>query len=552
MRKLFIILLCCTAALLGAYASYRGYKVWKQSHMVSLARSFIAKGDGKNALLSLGQALRSNPRNVEACRLMAELTEAAGSPAVLLWRSRVVELNPGSTDDRLALARAAIGAHDLISATNALAGVSEAGKSTYGFHNAAGALATMLGRQEEAEAHFLEASRLQPTNPVPQVNLAVLRLHGTNEIVLNEARTSLGHLRSQPSVRCQAIRDLVWDAVRFNQTNDALALSKELIQQTNCLFTDHLLRLDILRTAKTNQFRPALQALQREAATNTAKATGLGRWEIAKLGPADCLAWLQSLPASSQTNQAVAVLAADCLTQLKDWRNLQASVKNQNWGDLEFMRHACLARAMREQNLTSSAKTEWEQAFKIASARKQSLVMLLRLAGEWNWRSEGEDLLWAIVNQYPGERWAVQALTQALWLGGRTRSLMSLCDQQAKAHPSDLGFKNNLALAALLLDAKELHPHELAREVYDKASTNAAFASTYAFSLHLQKKDAEALKVIEQLDPKLLEQASIAGYYGVILKATGNAAKAKTYLDLAIKAQLLPEERKLFEKAKAG
>ena len=58
--------------------------------------------------------------------------------------------------------------------------------------------------------------------------------------------------------------------------------------------------------------------------------------------------------------------------------------------------------------------------------------------------------------------------------------------------------------------------------------------------------------MIEQLKPQELQNPSIAGYYGLILKATGNGAKAKTCLELASKALLLPEERKLFDRAKAG
>jgi hypothetical protein len=47
-----------------------------------------------------------------------------------------------------------------------------------------------------------------------------------------------------------------------------------------------------------------------------------------------------------------------------------------------------------------------------------------------------------------------------------------------------------------------------------------------------------------------LENPAIAGYYGVILQASGNREKARQYLDLALKSLLLPEERKLFEKAR--
>ena len=40
--------------------------------------------------------------------------------------------------------------------------------------------------------------------------------------------------------------------------------------------------------------------------------------------------------------------------------------------------------------------------------------------------------------------------------------------------PSSLAIKNNLAFVALLLDAQEFKPHELAREVYKLAPTNSA------------------------------------------------------------------------------
>jgi hypothetical protein len=78
---------------------------------------------------------------------------------------------------------------------------------------------------------------------------------------------------------------------------------------------------------------------------------------------------------------------------------------------------------------------------------------------------------------------------------------MNLCGLQLKKNPADLSNKNNLATTALLLNAQELKPHELAREVYEKSPNNAAFASTYAFSLYTQKKNQEALQVIEKLGP---------------------------------------------------
>ena len=161
-------------------------------------------------------------------------------------------------------------------------------------------------------------------------------------------------------------------------------------------------------------------------------------------------------------------------------------------------------------------------------------------------------MLWTIVNRFPQEKWAARTLTMALIEGGQTRSLMQLFSQELKRSPSDLAAKNNLATIALLLDAKELKPNDLAREVYQQVPTNTSFAATYAFSLYQQKKSAEALKVMRQLKPQELDIPSIAGYYGVILKATGDGANARIYLDKAAKARLLPEERKLFTQARAG
>ena len=109
---------------------------------------------------------------------------------------------------------------------------------------------------------------------------------------------------------------------------------------------------------------------------------------------------------------------------------------------------------------------------------------------------------------------------------------------------------NNLARAALLTESWDNNPLDLAREIYTKSPTNAAFVSTYAYALLAQKQPAEALKTIERLTAEQLQDPSIALYYGLILKATGNAAKAGPYFVIAAKARMLPEEQKLLERAR--
>jgi len=188
-----------------------------------------------------------------------------------------------------------------------------------------------------------------------------------------------------------------------------------------------------------------------------------------------------------------------------------------------------------------------------ANGKKIALNALFREAAQWNWSSEAEQILWTLVNSFPDEQQAAQTLRHGLIVEGRTRSLMQLISILARRNPSDVELQNDLAMVALLLDAQELKPHDLAREAYQKEPKNPSIASTYAFSLYLQQKPAEALKVMQQLDLRTLSIPGIGTYYGLILKANGHLPEAKAYLNLSSKASgLLPEEKTLFAQAKAG
>jgi len=57
---------------------------------------------------------------------------------------------------------------------------------------------------------------------------------------------------------------------------------------------------------------------------------------------------------------------------------------------------------------------------------------------------------------------------------------------------------------------------------------------------------------MRKLAPEDLERPTIAGYYGMILQATGQPAEAVAFLDRGTNTTLLPEERRLFEGARAG
>ena len=555
MRKTIIILLSCTIVLLLGYSAYRSYELWKQSHWMSLARQFAAAKDGHNEFLCLEQVLLRNPRNIEAARMMADLAQAAGSTSALTWRKKVLDLEPSSLDDRLALAQTAFLVHDYATAQNALDGVDAAGKKTAGYLSIAGEIALTANKTAEAQADFTESVRLDPSNPGPQLSLASIELAGTNPLDQAEGRLILQRLSTDSTnieAKLEAKRELTLDALRFKDSSTALSLSKDLTDRADAPFSDKILRLYILKTTQNEQYQPTLASYEAQASEDPQNLSKLALWLMQQRSPGQALSWLQGLPGNVRTNLPAALYATQCQMLLQDWSGLQKSISKANWGRFDFTRQAYLARALQEQGLDEASKAQWTTAVNAANGQDANLIALYRLALAWNWQDNAQEILWTIVNNFPQEKWAQDQLAVQLYAAGGTRPLLKLFSLEVGRNPSDLNAKNDLALAAMLLHEQELNPYQLAYEAYSADSTNSYYICVYAYSLYLQGKNVEALKIMQQLSPEQLNNSSTAGYYGLILKATGNEAQAQTYLKRAIRGQVLPEERTIFQQALSG
>ena len=280
MRKRFLVFIfvVCIVAVAGVL-SYRGYKVWRHARLMRQTKEFLAKSDGRNALLCLQLALRSDPYDLEACRMMADFAELGRSPSALLWRQRVVDLEPDSITNRLLWARTALALGDVGSAQKALDTLDEPGRKTAAYHKTAGAVAVAASQLAEAARHFQEAVRLEPENASTRINLAVLQLQARDPVVAAGARAAL------ESLRTEALRQLTVDAARRNEPASALSLVNELLRETNSVFADRLLHLDVLRQAKSPASPAALAALQKDAATDPARTFDVARWMLATGAP---------------------------------------------------------------------------------------------------------------------------------------------------------------------------------------------------------------------------------------------------------------------------
>ncbi|MDP9253483.1 MAG: hypothetical protein M3O66_00850 [Verrucomicrobiota bacterium] len=110
--------------------------------------------------------------------------------------------------------------------------------------------------------------------------------------------------------------------------------------------------------------------------------------------------------------------------------------------------------------------------------------------------------------------------------------------------------QNNFAQLSLLLNLNVDRGQKVARDLYEKQPANPACASTYAFALYTQGDIKKEMKVFGGLSDQQLHQPEIAAYYGIVLAVAGGHARAAEFLDLGEKANLVPEEKTLLEKAR--
>lgn len=143
---------------------------------------------------------------------------------------------------------------------------------------------------------------------------------------------------------------------------------------------------------------------------------------------------------------------------------------------------------------------------------------------------------------------ALVALDRSCKEAHDTRGLLRVAKRAMELNPDDLVAANNAASLGLLLNG-DVASHKLAARLHEEHPHNAVFDATFAFSLYLQGKTADALRVIERLNQQQLRQPAMAAYYVIMLADTGNVTKAREFLSFAERAPLLPEEKQLLTNA---
>jgi hypothetical protein len=538
-----IIFLC----ILAGYFSLPKYRHFKEHRSAAEAQAFFDKGDYPNALLCVRRTLIVNSNNVTACRIMAKLADVAHSPAALDWCQRLVKLSP-DFDNQLLLASFGLRYQEppYPLTTQTLNELSSQAADMPAYHILLAELDLSLHQANAAEKELQRACKLDPTNQIDQLNLAVIELGSPNKTTASNARVQLEKFRTDPNLGPAALRPLLTDRLLHNDTPAALTYSTQLLASAQANLNDRLMQLTILKQLQDPKLASQLNLLQLETVTNALAVDALSGWMQANGYLQEAINWLTHLSPSVQSQPPVRLALVDCYIDSENWRALRDLTVNDDWGDADYLRLAFLSHSWSKLNESVMADADWNSAVIRADDQLGALNALLQLANHWDMEPERENLLWQILRKFPDAGWAQHDLEAIYFTSGNTRALYDLYSERLPVSPQNAELKNNLAFTALLLKTNLLQAFQWAADAYTRTTNDAPVISTYAYALHLQGRDQDGLVALQKLDETVLEQPSMALYYGVLLSATGKTNAAVPYLQIAkTKGTFLPEEKQL-------
>jgi predicted Zn-dependent protease len=540
----------CGLAAVLALGSYGGYGVWRKRHLSQQAQDFFSHKDYQSAVLVARHVLQLDPRNVAACRIMAEIAELAGKREALSWREQIVALEPGVASNRIALATAALRFGQLDPARKTLDAVDAAGRANVKYHQLAGALAIAEKKPALAESEFAAALQIEPENAQLALNLATVRLTLADLPMRAKARAELARLAEQTPLRLDALRALTMDALANKSLGDAEKWAAQLRLEKGATFSDLLLYVEAAQ--KTDAAAPALRDAETNATRSPAIAAALITWMNRHGMAQNARDWALALPKEILDAPPVPLAIAEAYSFLQDWNGLHAWVDEKNWGEEEFLRLAVLSHSLHHltpgDRASMESQTAWNAALKATKNRPERVVAIAQLAEGWNYSEEAADAWWLIANGNENAKEALAALQRLYKAKQNSHGLLRVAKRALELNPADLVAANNCASLGLLLNG-DSSARRLATKLHAENPTNAAFSSTYAFALFTEGKTSEALREMETLKEPQLRHPSIAAYYFVMLVENGKMERAHSFLSAANKAQLLPEEQQLLTAA---
>ncbi|HEX5399635.1 MAG TPA: hypothetical protein VFY06_11370, partial [Verrucomicrobiae bacterium] len=421
----FILVLTAAA---GAFRiGWRHYRHFEEARWQKEAQTFLDQGNYASAALSARKVLSVNQYSVPAARIMAQLADDARSPQAVDWLKRIAQIEP-TTDNKLVLASVAMkyDSPPYALTLRILAELPPDATNSAKYHVVAGSLAMQTHDWAGAEAHYEAAARLEPTNKLFQMSIAIIRLNSTNQTEQAGARSVLKTMRSDEDLGPMALRALVSDRLSHGDAATAGIYSRQLVSSPHALLEDRLLNLEVLRRLKSDEFNERLGAVQQQVETNAVAVAEVAGWMQANGLVTGSLDWMTGLANSLLDQQPVQMALAQGYLQTGQWTKLLNITGQGNWRDQEYYRLALVYRAWSQLSAARAADANWSAAIANAAGSREALNQLLQLAQIWQLPAKEEAVLLEMVQEFPRDAQPRRELGRMYFSEGNTLGLHAL------------------------------------------------------------------------------------------------------------------------------
>ncbi len=367
------------------------------------------------------------------------------------------------------------------------------------------------------------------------------------------ARETLQRLTKVAEFRAGSLRALLSDAVEANDLAAADGFAQELQMSQQVTFADYLLCLEFYQKLDRKKFDKLLEKVKPVAARNANDLGLLMNWMNQHQLSSEVLKWNEKLKSEETNHPPPAVAIAEALATAKNWSRLKRWTRNNDWGDVEYLRLAYQGYAAR-QSRASSADAEfdslWHSAERATDDNAERQADLARLAMKWNLTSEAERLWLQVSKNPPTRREALDTLVEIYRQNNDLQNLYRTMQRLHESSPNEADATANYARLGMLIEHNASEAHRLAKEAYDQAPEDVNCAVTYAFSLYGQGRTSEGIQILQKLPNDKLHDSHAAAYVALLLLDENQVDAAKEYIAAAEHGPLFPEEKTLLEEAK--
>jgi len=553
-----MVVVTAIAFLLGVVLFNYGsglYDDWRQSHLLRRATALLQEGELSKAAQTAQEVLARHRDSLPALHVLAEAAEKQNLDEAVRWREQIARLLPSDLDSQLNLASAALRFGKLDLARHALDRVPSGDRDRAAFHVVAGWLARAQGNFAEQEEQFAAAVKKEPTNDLYQFNLAALQIRSRDPEKSVKAHDTLQRLSKVAPYRTGALRALLNDAVARNDLIAADNLAQQLQMSPEVTFGDYLLCLNFYRKLDQKKFRSILEKVKPVAARDPSNLASLMDWMNQNDLAGDVVKWIDKLPAAQLKSMAISVEVADAYATVKNWSHLKRWTRAGTWGESEYLRIAYQAIATKQSrsrsgNPNTEFESLWHSAQELANEQPEHELTLARLASKWELEKESEGLWWRVAENPPTRREALEELRRLYRGKNQTAKLYDVLQRLHESSPNEAPITADLARLGLNMGQNTEQSHQLAKEAYDRAPNEVNCALTYAFSLSRLGRNAEAVRIVESLSPKQMQDPHAAVYVALLLAEASQLDGAQEYIAAAENGKIYPEEKKLLDEAK--